>query len=197
MNYPKLKGIKKTYFGYEDIARALGIRLKSARVSANRYVRGGFLVRVKRNIYVFKERWQAFSREEKFAIANLIQAPSYVSLMSALEYYEVTTEMQRDFIESIALKRTKKTDVEGAIFAYTKIDRRLYFGFSRDKGFFIATPEKAFLDAVYLLSLKRYNFDIASIDFRKLNIPKMKMMARSLPVKTRRMLERNGYFAKA
>lgn len=197
MNYQKLKKIKREYFGYEDIAAVLGISPGSAKVFANRYVKQSFLVRVKRNLYVLRENWDAFTEEEKFGIANLIQVPSYISLMTALGYYDVTTQIQRDFIESVALKRTKTQEVGEAAFTFSKINKKYYFGFSRDKGFFIATPEKAFMDAVYLMSLKRYNFDLTSIDFGKLNMEKIKKMADIFPQKAKRILERNGYFKKA
>ncbi|MCM8790075.1 MAG: hypothetical protein NC938_00015 [Candidatus Omnitrophica bacterium] len=194
MKYAKLTAIDKLYFGYEEIGRALGISDKSARVSANRYVRQGFLIRIKRNLYVLKERWSAFGREEKFILANIAQVPSYISLMTALDYYEVTTQVQRNLIESVALKRTKSIEAGDDIFNYSKIDARLYFGFSRKNGFFIAAPEKAFLDAVYLLSLKRYRFDLASIDPDRLDKAVLCSMARKYPRKTKKALESYGYF---
>ena len=39
MKYFKLRDIKKLYFGYEDIARILGISQNSAKISAHRYVK--------------------------------------------------------------------------------------------------------------------------------------------------------------
>lgn len=197
MKFLQLQNIEKLYFGHEDIARALGIKLQSAKVTANRYVKQGLLVRVKRNIYVLKEKWKSLDREQRFILANIIQVPSYISLMSALDYYEITTQMQRDFIESIAVKRTKGVEIEHSFFNYTKINSDLFFGFSRTRGLFIAAPEKAFLDAVYLISFGRYSFDISSIDFSKLNSEKIDNMARSFPLKTQRFLNRNEYFRKA
>lgn len=196
MNYAKLMQIEKLYFGYEEISNILGITLTSARVSANRYVKQGLLVRIKRNLYVLREKWNALTREEKFSLANLMQVPSYISLMTAMDYYEVTTQIQRDFIESIALKRTKEVEIEKAFFRFTKIDKKLYSGFSREKGFFIAVPEKAFLDAAYLRSIKRYDFDLSSIDFGKLDMSKIRIMAKAFPEKTREIIEKNGYIAK-
>ncbi|MDD5174238.1 MAG: hypothetical protein WC482_02520 [Candidatus Omnitrophota bacterium] len=193
MTYLKLKKIRKLYFGYEDIARSLGITALSAMVSASRYVAGGYLIRIKRNIYLLKERWDALSVEEIFSLANLIQVPSYVSLMTALAFYEITTQVQRDFVESIAIKRTKKMEIESRVFSFTKIDKALYFGFLRNNGFFIATPEKAFLDALYLVSLKKYKFDMTSIDFTKLDMGKIKIMVRSFPKKTREILKKYEY----
>jgi len=39
MKYNDLKKIKKTYFGYQDIARILSITDESAKVLASRYVK--------------------------------------------------------------------------------------------------------------------------------------------------------------
>ena len=189
MRYSGLRAIKKLYFGYEDIARALGVSPASARVSANRYVKQGQLVRIKRNLYVTDERWRALARDERFMLANIVQVPSYISLMTALEYYEVTTQIQRDYVESIAVKRTREFNVERFIFNYIKIQKDLYFGFERRNNFFIATPEKALMDALYLLSFKRYNFDLTSIDFRKMNMNKIKSLAGKYPLRTQKMLK--------
>ena len=83
----------------------------------------------KKNLYILREAWNAASKEDKFRLANLGQSPSYISLMSALEYYEITTQMQRDFFESVAVKRTKEIQVNDNVFRYSKINVALYFGF--------------------------------------------------------------------
>jgi predicted transcriptional regulator of viral defense system len=196
MNYKKLKKIKKLYFGYEEIARALDIARQSALVTCARLVKSGILIRLKRNMYVLRDRWDNLAREDKFVLTNLIQIPSYISLMTALDYYEVTTQFQRDFIESIAIRRTKEIEVEKNVFKYSKIRTGLYFGFSKVRQFFIASPEKAFLDAIYLMSLKRYSFDLTSINFDKLNIPLLKKIAKKYPPKTQKILEKYGRFKK-
>ena len=45
-----------------------------------------------------------------------------------------TTQMQRNFFESVALKRTKRIDINGNSFRYSKITSRLYGGFKKEKG---------------------------------------------------------------
>ena len=197
MRFRELQNIKKLYFGHEDIARVLGIRLQSAKVTANRYIKQGLLIRLKRNMYVLREKWTSIDREQEFLLANIIQVPSYISLMTALDYYEITTQIQRDFIESIAVKRTKGVEIEQTFFNYTKINTDLYSGFSRTRGFFIAAPEKAFLDGVYLMSFGRYSFDIASIDFSKFNPGKIENMVGLFPLKTQKFLNKNEYFREA
>ena len=193
MKTRELSSINQLYFGYEDIARALKISPASARVSASRYVRLGLLMRLKRNIYVPKERWQTTSREERFTLANLGQTPSYISLMTALDYHEITTQVQRGIIESVAVKRTKEISLNGNVFRYTKVSRASYFGFIRQQQFFIATPEKALLDAIYLMSFGRYALDLSAIDDEKLNRKEIRRMSRNYPPQTRKMLEKNGY----
>lgn len=193
MKTRELSSINQLYFGYEDIARALKISPASARVSASRYVRFGLLMRLKRNIYVPRERWQTTSREERFTLANLGQAPSYISLMTALDYHEITTQVQQGIVESVAVKRTKEISLNGSVFRYTKVNRALYFGFIRQQEFFIASPEKALLDAVYLMSFGRYALDLSAIDGDKLNRREIRRMSRNYPPKTRKMLEKNGY----
>ena len=119
MKIRELNKISQLYFGTADIAKALGISLASAKVSASRYVKLGELVRIKKNIYVLREAWHYAGREEKFVLANLGQTPSYISLMTALDYYEITTQIQRDFFESIAVKRTKEIKVDNSLFRYS------------------------------------------------------------------------------
>jgi predicted transcriptional regulator of viral defense system len=193
MKLTQLGSIKKLYFGYEDVAKALGISSDSARVTVSRYVSQGLLVRVKRNIYVLREKWNAASREEKFQLANLGQVPSYISIMTALDYYEITTQMQREFIESVAVTRTKEIYVPGSVFRYTRISNPLYYGFCKHQGFFIATPEKAFLDAIYLMSFGRYHLDLASLDRDRIKRGEVRRMISTFPLKTKKLLEKHGY----
>jgi predicted transcriptional regulator of viral defense system len=170
MNILKLKKeIKKNYFNYQDIANILNISQNSARVTASRYAEKGYLLRIKKGIYVFEDNWKRYDTETKFTFANMIQTPSYISLMSALSYYQISTQIQQDFIESVSQKRSKTVDIQDTVFNFTKINTTLYCGFTRKEGFFIAEAEKAFLDALYLVSLGRYRFDFSSIDFDKLD----------------------------
>lgn len=193
MKSAKINAIDKLYFGYQDLAKILDISETSARVTASRYVKQGLLIRIKRNIYVLREKWDAAEREEKFVLANLGQVPSYISLMTALDYYQITTQIQRDFIESVAVKRTKEIRINRTLFRYTRVSSDLYGDFNKQKGFFIAIPEKAFLDSMYLTSFGRYTFDLSSIDAEKLDRRKLKRMSRKLPLKTQKLLQKNGY----
>lgn len=197
MKLNELRRIKKLYFGWDELARALGITDDSARVAASRYVRQGLLVRVKRNLYMLRETWEACGREEKFVIANMGQVPSYISLTTAMDYYGITTQMQQNFFESVTLFRTRTIQVNRTVFTYTKMAEPLYSGFIREKGFFIASPEKALLDAFYLMSYGRYRADLSAIDASRLDMAKLKALSDAFPMKTRKFLQANGYLQAA
>ncbi|MCD6228088.1 MAG: hypothetical protein J7K17_01230 [Candidatus Omnitrophica bacterium] len=76
------------------------------------------------------------------------------------------------------------------MFNYTKINLKLYFGFVKVKDFFIATPEKAFLDALYLSLLGRYKFDKTSLDYNKFNLNNLKTLAKKFPRRVQRAVKK-------
>jgi hypothetical protein len=99
--------------------------------------------------------------------------------------------------ESVVIKRTKEINLNGCVFRYTKVANDLYFGFKRERGFFITTPEKALLDALYLMSYGRYSLDIADLDETKLDREEIKRLSMRFPLKTRKLLEKYGYLKTA
>jgi predicted transcriptional regulator of viral defense system len=189
MSIRKLRKISQLYFTYQDLADLFQISPKSAMVSCSRYVQSGDLVRLKRNTYILRERWEHLSRDETFVLSNLLQVPSYISLTTALVYYGYTTQIQQDFIESVATKRSREFHVQEVTFNFTKIKKDYYSGFVRESGFFIATPEKALIDAVYLSSMKRYRLDIGSLDMGKFNMERILKMISKYPERVQQTLE--------
>jgi hypothetical protein len=181
MKISQLDKINKLYFTVEDLARVLEVTIPSARVSAVRYCSKGYIIRVKRGIYVLASRWKNLTEKEVFTLANLIQVPSYISLTTALSYYGASSQIQQGYIESISLKRTKSLEVGEVFFNYTRIGKGLYKGFYRKDGFFIASAEKAFLDALYLSSLGKYSLDTAAIDRRKINSAQLLKQVKIFP----------------
>lgn len=176
-----LKEITKPIFTLDDLAFALDLKPASAAVLCSRYAKKGLLTRLKRGLYARTETLGNLGQLELFQIANLLQVPSYISLMTALSYYGMTTQIQRSFFESICVKRTKTFERGGLTFRYVKINPRLYGGFKRHKGVFIALPEKAILDSFYLASMGRYALDFSSLDLRKLDEQSLTELSRMYP----------------
>ena len=175
----------KLYFTVEDVAEILKIRRGSAMVLCSRYAKGGIFIRLKNNFYVLEEGWERLSKDEFMEIANYLQVPSYISCMSALSAYEVTTQVQRNFYESVSLKRSRRFEVKGAIFNFFKIKKELYFDFLKQGSFFIASKEKALVDALYLYSFGKYKLDFASLDLAKIDKNKIRLLLKKYPQRTK------------
>ncbi len=174
----------KLYFSSADLAAILQIKPNSAKVLASRYAKSGLFLRLKKNFYCLTQNWQHYTLEQFLQLANLIQVPSYISFMTALSFYEVTTQVQRNFYESAAQKRSTGFDIKGTLFAYYKLKREYYFDFTRQGNMFISTKEKAFVDAVYLYSFGKYKIDFASLDLRKIEKRRLWRIIRVYPMKT-------------
>lgn len=191
MNYLKIQKLRsRHFFTVEDVAILLKEKEKSARVLCSRYMKEGIFVRLKNNFYLLSEAWRSLDQEELFRISNFLQVPSYISFMTALSYYGITTQVQNNFFENVSLKRTKKINAKGRSFYFYKLNKKLYSGFIKKDNFFIATKEKAFMDAVYLFSFGKYKIDFSSLDIRKLDSKKIKSISRVYPLKTRKIAER-------
>jgi predicted transcriptional regulator of viral defense system len=165
----ELNKINKLTFTFEDLASILSITKESAKVSANRYVKNNFLIRLKNNLYISSDKFNSLTETELFKIANLLQVPSYISFTTALSYYNITSQQLQGIIESAALKRTKEVNTKSVSFNYLILKKGFYNNFVYTNEFFIATPEKALADVIYLSSMNRYQCDFEAIDFKKID----------------------------
>jgi predicted transcriptional regulator of viral defense system len=189
MSYSQLLKIQKPFFSLDDVAYTLGIQPASAAVLCSRYVKKGFLVRLKRGLYARAEQLANFSQQDLFRLANFLQVPSYISLTTALSYHGLTTQVQRGFFESISLKRTRKFEVAQHTFHYSKISLDLYKGFERVEDVFIALPEKALLDSFYLASLGRYSLDSSALDLTKIKGEVLENLSLLFPPRVKKHME--------
>jgi predicted transcriptional regulator of viral defense system len=165
----ELNKINKLTFSVEDISSALSITKESAKVSATRYVKSGLLLRLKNNLYITTDKFERLNEEELFKLVNVIQVPSYISFTTALSYYNISSQQLQNTVESAALKRTKNIVVNSTHFSYILLKKNFYNNFIVKNDFFIATPEKAMADVIYLSSINRYQCDFEAVDFKKID----------------------------
>jgi predicted transcriptional regulator of viral defense system len=186
MKILSLTEIEKLYFSPADIAQTLGISGNSALVTCCRYVKNGFLIRLKRNSYILRQKWDYITNEELFIIANMLREPSYVSLSTSLSINSTKSKKQGVFIESISLKRTKSIKIEGVVFNYLKIKQDYYYPSQKEEGCRIASPEKSLLDILYLKYYGKYRMDISSADITQLDKKLLAELAELYPERIRK-----------
>jgi predicted transcriptional regulator of viral defense system len=191
MRYADLRTFRdRLYFTVEELQDLLRISRESARVLCSRYVKKGLFIRLKKNFYILSESWEGLSTEDLLKISNLLQVPSYLSFSTALTFYEVTTQVQRNYFESASVKRSARFEIEGTVFNYYKIQRKYYFDFIRKGDLFIATKEKAFMDSIYLYSFGKYKLDFSAVDMERLEKKKIMAISEIYPERTKGIIKR-------
>ncbi len=113
----------------------------------------GILLRLKRGIYTLKT--DPPSEEE---IANVLYKPSYISFEYALAYYNLIPEMPY-VITSATTKPTRLFTTSNKSFSYRTIKKEVFTGYVliklENKSFLIAEKEKALVDYLYFVSLRK------------------------------------------
>lgn len=123
------------------------------RPSVNRWVKDGKLIKLHKGLYALAEPWRKSSLEP-FVIANKLKTPSYISLQSALAFYGMIPEYVPR-VTSITTGRPQTIHTPVANFDFRHIRKKHFHGFtqmqlSSGQNAFIACPEKALLDLIYL-----------------------------------------------
>ena len=117
-----------------------------------RWQKKGYLKKIRNGFYRLAKT-KPTSDQDLFFMANHIYSPSYVSLHSALRWYDFIPEGVFT-ITSVSTKKTQGIQTSDATFSYQSIRRELFFGYQlkkvRNYRFKIAKPEKAILDFLYL-----------------------------------------------
>ena len=115
-------------------------------------LRQGAVIRVKKGIYVFGERYKRrpFSTE---VLANMICGPSYISLDYALHYHGLIPE-RVEAVTSVTVSRGRRFSTPVGLFIYHGVPMRAYpIGLDQieldgGRSFLIAIPEKALADKI-------------------------------------------------
>ncbi len=129
----------------------------------------GYLVFLRNGFYAFPEFIQ--DNHYQYFIANKIYKPSYISLQSALAYYEIIPETVVQ-TTSITTIKTKSFENDIGQFYYKNIKSENYFGFqsmpiSKNKNILMAEPEKAILDFLYLNPFYTTKEDFLNLRFNE------------------------------
>jgi hypothetical protein len=145
------KRIQGEIFDYQTLTDALK-ELSHPRDKITDLLRKGGIIRVKKGLYVFGDRYRRYSYSKEL-LANLAYGPSYVSLDYALAYYGIIPE-RVEALTSVTPGRSRKFSTPVGLFIYHRIPARAYeAGMVRvegehDQAFLIASPEKALADKI-------------------------------------------------
>jgi len=138
-------------FDYQTLTDALK-GLSSPRDKITDMLRQGIIIRVKKGLYVFSDKYRRYPYSKEL-LANLVYGPSYVSLDYALAHYGLIPE-RVEALTSVTPNRPRRFSTPVGLFIYRQIPARAYeAGMVRvegehDQAFLIASPEKALADKI-------------------------------------------------
>ncbi len=141
---PRLLSADAPFFTTSSLQAIFGASRESTRTIAARLVKRGVLTRIRRDLYALINR-----KYSLFSLANALCQPSVISLESALNYWGLIVQVPQ-IVFSTAL-RSYQCEADNTIFVYRRIAPTLMrFGQKKVEDFYIADPEKAFLDSLYM-----------------------------------------------
>ncbi len=106
----------------------------------NREIKKGNLIRIKKGIYSTPDT-------PAYEIASNIIFPSYISLFTGLNYYQITEQIPNT-IQVICTKQIREIKFSNYTIKFIKVKPLWIFGIKREDNIFIATQEKLILDAL-------------------------------------------------
>ncbi len=157
-----------------QLGKQLGLADATVDTYISRFLKHKEILQLKKGLYISAD---FFSKNRSnisysFYLANIIRTPSYISSWSALQFYNLTTEVIYS-ITSVTPKVTRSYKTKAGIFTYQSIKEELFSDFSlmQEKSaslvsstlsaeksvdgqsvkldFYIASPAKALFDLLY------------------------------------------------
>lgn len=165
---------------------------KTIEVQVSRWAKAGKLIQLKRGVYLLA---QPYRKVDVFGpyIASVLKKPSYLSLEKALEYHNLIPEAVPVYT-SVTTKRQGNFASKFGTFDYRHIKNSLFWGYNsvrfKEQTAFIASPEKALLDFLYLKEVDvswEYVKELRLQNLGKVNLGKLIKYAKQF--KKRRILQ--------
>lgn len=170
-----LQSLDRGFFTVADLEKITGLKRDSLKVTLNRLVKQQVLTRLKRGVYQL-----SLSSVDVRKIANQLYYPSYLSFESALSNYGILSQIP--YTQTFATnKKSKKITIWNTEVEFTQIKEELFFGYILKDGIYIAEPEKALLDQIYMVSRGKRNLNIKELDFKNINKKKLEEFAQKFP----------------
>jgi predicted transcriptional regulator of viral defense system len=118
-----------------------------------RWVNAGRVIQLRRGLYALAEPYRNVE-PHPFLVANRLKKASYVSLQSALHHHGLIPEYV-PVVTGVSTGRPGLVRTELGAFLFKHVKKTLFNGFreievAADQYAFVATPEKALLDLIYL-----------------------------------------------
>ena len=172
-----LEELKKLpYFDKELICdlgeneKTYNLKKSSIDTYISRFFKHKEIISLKRGLYVTTDFYNKHRNDTSylFYLSNILRTPSYISSWTALQYYNLATEIIHT-ITAVTTKVTRSYKTKIGAFSYQSIKKDLFSDFvlvkKDDFEFFIATPAKALFDLLYFKTRQFKNIKLNDIEY--------------------------------
>jgi hypothetical protein len=142
-----------------------------ASIFVSRAVKKGLIHRLSRGYYVnaFLKGWPV--AEE---VGCFLRTPAYISGEWALHKHGILLQVPQTctvITLQSSVGQSRSLQYQGITFEFSRIAATLFFGFTREGRYDLATPEKALLDLLYLRGQIPFadELELSELDFEKLH----------------------------
>lgn len=180
----KIQNSGKTFLTARDVSIILGIEASRTRENIIRnLLESQLLTQLERGKYFITA-----NKPSDFEISQFLYSPSYISLESALSYYGIISQFPFE-ITAVTPKKTAKKEINSKAYMYSHIKKDLFFGYKKVDNYLIATPEKALLDYLYMVSkaFKTENY-LNEMDFSNIERDKFEQYLKTITTSTNEKL---------
>ena len=162
-------------FSPQDLRHLLNASEVSIRFILTRAHKRGDIDKLRRGLYALNG-----GAPSELEIANALVKPSYVSFHYAMAYYQLIPEAVYR-VASSTTRNTRRFQVAGTEYSYHHLKSGGFAGYKPERvgerTVLIAEPEKAFLDSLYLATLRRLELP-ERLNARALNWERVVELAR-------------------
>lgn len=176
-----LRGLGKSYYTVADLAKATGLSKGSLYVFLARWTRAGLLRRLGTGLYGLPDVAPDMEK-----LGNEYYFPSYLSFESALARFGILS--QSPYVLSFATtRRSRRLKLSWTEIEYRQLRPEFFFGYELHNGVYVALPEKALCDQLYMKSLGRAKLDVPSLNLKPVRSHVLARFLQRFPERTRRL----------
>ena len=176
-----LRASGKNFYTVSDLAKATGLAKPSLYVFLARWTKAGLLRRLGTGFYGLPDVAPDLER-----LGNEYCFPSYLSFESALARFGVLS--QSPYVLSFATpRRSRRLKLSWIEIEYRQLRTELFFGYELENGVYVALPEKALCDQLYMKSLGRAELDVPSLNLSPIRKSVLAEFLQRFPERTRRL----------
>lgn len=176
----RLESFDKVFFTADDFKKIFPSEKKGFTTFLKRLVDKEIATRLARGIYLVRGKPWEIDR-----VANQLYYPSYLSFTAVLGRGGVLNQVPYT-LTFATTRKSKKIIIGGTEVVYSQLKPELFFGYEINRGVYIAEPEKALLDQLYLASLGKAVLDFEELNLLDLNKRKFLSYAAKFPKRIRK-----------